>query len=60
MPRMVGIDPQKVVSGRPLCEGDAFALWHGAKIDGEARKSALVRLNGRSLQMPRLSTTLTP
>ena len=51
MPRMVGIDVQKVVSARTLCEGHAFAAKGDVmaqKLTGEARKSALARLNGWS------------
>ena len=37
MPRMVGIDPEKVVSVRTLCEGPRVRCSegsnHGAKID---------------------------
>jgi len=48
---MVGIDVQKVVSARTLCEGHAFAAKGDVmaqKLTGEARKSALARLNGWS------------
>jgi len=51
MPRMVGVDVQKVVSARTLCEGHAFAAKGDVmaqKLTGEARKSALARLNGWS------------
>lgn len=49
---MAGIDPEKVVSGRTLCEGSCVrcseAQTMAEKLTGEARKSALARLNGWS------------
>ena len=52
MPRMAGIDPEKVVSVRTHCECRAFAANEAQimaqKLSGEARKTALARLNGWS------------
>lgn len=45
MPRMVGVDVQKVVSARTLCEGTCSmqeGSRHGAKLTGESLKSPVL------------------